>query len=59
MSDRLSDKNTFKGENFVFHLFNDHGQLIMGLSSDYVYPYVEKDELKKLAEFILKYLEQN
>ena len=50
-------KNTFKGENFVFHLFDDHGQLIMGLSSDYVYPYVEKDELKELAEFILQYLE--
>lgn len=55
----MKTKNTFTGEHFIFHLFNDHGQLIMGLSSDYVYPYASKEDLKGLAEFILQYLEQN
>lgn len=45
------NKNTYTGENFVFHLFKNDGE--------YVYPYVEKGELKELAEFILKYLEND
>lgn len=55
----MSNTEKYKGQHFIFHIINDHGQLAISMSSDYVYPYVEKDDLKQLAEFILNYLENN
>ena len=50
------NKNTYKGENFVFHLFNNDGQYLIGMGSEYVYPYVSEEDLKGLADFIYNYL---
>ncbi len=55
----MKNKNTYNGENFVFHLFNNDGEYLIGMGSEYVYPYASKEDLKGLAEFILKYLENN
>lgn len=50
---------SFRGSYFIFHLFNEKGQPRMSLASEYVYPPVSKDELKKLVDFINSYLEHN
>lgn len=50
-------KETYRGKNFIFHLFDKDGKTTIGLASDNVYPAIDKNELKGLVEFILKYLE--
>lgn len=57
MSDQSTNKYTYTGENFVFHLFKNDGEYLIGMGSEYVYPYASKEDLKGLADFILKYLE--
>jgi hypothetical protein len=47
---------SYYGRDFTFHLFHEKDTTNIGLASSYVYPPVNKQELKELAEFILKYL---
>lgn len=54
---QINTFQTMKGSNFIFHLFDDKDGVRIALSSDYVYPPTNKDELKELADFIYKYLE--
>lgn len=44
------------GDNFTFFLFEEEGGLYIGLSSEYVYPSVNREELQRLAESITQYL---
>jgi len=48
---------SYKGKDFILHIFDEDGVSMIGLSSSYVYPQVSKDELKALADFIYNYLE--
>lgn len=50
---------SYKGDTFIFHLFDEKDTIRIGLSSSLVYPSVNRDELKGLADFILQYLENN
>jgi hypothetical protein len=50
---------SYYGKDFTFHLFHEKDAINIGLASSYVYPPVNRQELKDLAEFILKYLENN
>jgi hypothetical protein len=50
---------SYKGDTFIFHLFDEKDTIRIGLSSKLVYPTVDKDELRGLADFINKYLENN
>ncbi len=51
--------NTYTGQHFIFHLIKEGENISMTLSSDYVYPTVDKFELKELADFICNTLEIN
>ena len=44
--------NTYAGQHFIFHLIKEDKNISITLSSDYVYPPVDKFELKELADFI-------
>lgn len=46
-----------KGNTFIFHLFDEQDTIRIGLTSRLVYPSVNREDLKGLADFILKYLE--
>jgi|688.fasta_scaffold32642_14 hypothetical protein len=48
---------THTGKDFIFHIMKEDEQLLIALSSKYVYPPVDKFELKKLADFIYKIIE--
>ena len=48
---------SYKGDTFIFHLFDEKDTIRIGLSSSLVYPSVNRDELKGLADLIYKYLE--
>lgn len=48
---------SYKGKDFILHLFDEDGTSMIGFSSSYVYPPASKDELKALADFIYNYLE--
>jgi hypothetical protein len=51
--------NTYAGQHFIFHLIKEDKNISITLSSDYVYPPVDKFELKELADFICNTLEIN
>lgn len=59
----MMQNETYFCEYFQFHIMNDKEGLHIGCSSNpdkyYVYPPTNKDELRGLAEFILKYLEDS
>lgn len=55
----MENLQSYNGKNFIVHLFNEDDASKIGFSSSYVYPTVDKNELKELADFILKYLENN
>lgn len=44
------------GDNFTFFLFAEEDGLYIGLSSEYVYPSVNREELQRLADSITQYL---
>lgn len=48
---------SYYGKDFTFHLFHEKDTTNIGLASSYVYPPINKQELKNLADFIYKYLE--
>ena len=50
---------SYKGDTFIFHLFDEKDTIRISLSSSLVYPSVNRDELKGLADLIYKYLENN
>lgn len=52
----METKKTYSGQHFFFHLFEQDGRISMGLASEYVYPPVDKYELKDLIEFIETFL---
>lgn len=49
----------YETPNFIFHIFEDNGEITIGLASNYVYPPTNKNELKNLIEFIGKHLDDN
>lgn len=55
----METKKTYSGQHFFLHLFEEDGKISMDLASEYVYPPINKNELKDLAEFITKYLEND
>lgn len=44
------------GDNFTFFLFLEEDGLYIGLSSENVYPSVNREELQRLADSITQYL---
>lgn len=52
-------KESYRGKNFIFHLSDKDGKTTIGLASDYVYPSVDKNELKELVEFLNKSIVEN
>lgn len=58
----MKTNETYLAEYFIFRIFNDENGESVGLASNsdkfYVYPPTNKDELKGLAEFILRYLDK-
>jgi hypothetical protein len=50
---------SYKGDTFIFHLFDEKDTIRIGLASSLVYPSVNRYELRELADFILQYLENN
>lgn len=48
---------SYKGNTFIFHLFDEKDAIRICLSSRLVYPSVNRYELRELADFILQYLE--
>lgn len=55
----MQTKETLQGQHFIFHILEEDGKITIGLASDYVYPPIDKFELKDLAEFITTYLEND
>lgn len=53
----MTNKSTYTGHNFIFHILESNNETTISLSSDYVNPPVEKHELVQLCDFIKKYLE--
>lgn len=57
----MMKNETYFAEYFQFHIMNSKEGLQIGCSSNpeksYVYPPVNKDDLKGLADFIYNYLE--
>lgn len=53
----METKKTYSGQHFFFHLFEQDGKISVGLASEYVYPPIDKYELKELADFIYTQLE--
>lgn len=47
---------TFKAQKFLFHIREDNGKTTIALASDYVWPSVDKEELKQLVDFLLEYI---
>lgn len=48
---------TYKGKDFIFHLFEENGGLRISLSSRYVYVPIDKKQLMELAKFIDCFIE--
>jgi hypothetical protein len=48
----MRELKTYTGQHFIFHIVKEEGNISITLSSDYVYPPVDKFELKELADFI-------
>lgn len=44
------------GDNFTFFIFDEQNSLYIGLSSEYVYPSVNREELQRLADSIIDFL---
>jgi len=62
---KLSNKETFRSECFNLHIFhkdmmyeNEYG-LMFASTKGHAHPPVSREELKRLADFITKYLENN
>jgi len=60
---KLSNKETFRSECFNLHIFhkdmmyeNEYG-LMFASTKGHAHPPVSREELKRLADFITKYLE--
>ena len=60
-----SNKSSFRSESVNIHLFHkgtmyeDKYGIMFGPTKNYVYPPVSREELKRLADFIYNYLENN
>ena len=60
-----SNKSSFRSETVNIHFFHkgamyeDKYGIMFGPTKNYVYPPVSREELKRLADFIYNYLENN
>jgi hypothetical protein len=55
----MRELKTYTGQHFLFHIVKEDGDISITLSSEYVYPTMDKFELKELADFIYNFIDND